>query len=361
MPFNCVITWICLSMFSGVDIVPVPHTSTTISSSISRYGDYLEGVYSRSSVSSDGKFPPTPSKTYVNLAVVKRADQIHDLHEVIRGRVDKLLKGKQKIELTDILKPQDNGSPVSLVFVEGPAGIGKSTLVWELCRKWDRKQYDLAVLLRLRERGVQLIERVADLFPHVNQDLQLHVTKEIVDREGKGVLVVLDGYDELPISLRHQGLLIKLLKGEVLPKCSVLVTSRPSATRDLFRACRPHIQRHVEILGFTQESVKDYAYSVFSSEPELLRDFLVYISASQNPALNSLMYIPLNAAIIVELYKNSRREGSPIPKTMTQVYTQLCLTLLQRYLDNINPQNIIVLDSFSDLPNNYYDHYNILS
>ena len=338
------------------------------SSVISRYGDYLKGVYRRSSVSSDGKFPPTPSKTYVNLAVVQRASHIRDIEQVrenmLHGRVDELLEGKIKIEIIDILKPRDNGEPVALVFVEGPPGIGKSTLGWELCRRWDRKQYDLAVLLRLREREVQQINMVADLFPHGDEQLQQSVTKEVLDREGKGVLLILDGYDELPHSLRHQGLLLKLIKGKVLPKCSILVTSRPSATSDLLLACSPQIQRHVEILGFTQESVKDYASSVFSSEPELLKDFLTYISASQNPAINSLMYIPLNAAIIVHIYRNSRRKGCPIPKTMTQVYTQLCLTLLWRSFSSNDPaQNMhdTFFNEFSDLPSTYYGNFQQLA
>ena len=341
------------------------NASATTSSAISRYGDYLEGVYSRSSVSSDGKFPPTPSKTYVNLAVVEHASEVRDIEEVrentLHGRVDKMLEGKTKIEITDILKPRDNGKHVTLVFVEGPPGIGKSTLAWELCRRWDRKQYDLAVLLRLREREVQQIEKIADLFPHGDEQLQQSVTKEVLGREGKDVLLILDGYDELPCSLRKQGLLLKLLKGKVLPNCSVLVTSRPSATSDLLLACSPQIQRHVEILGFTQECVKDYASSVFCSEPEVLKDFLTYISASQNPAINSLMYIPLNAAIIVHIYRNSRRKGCPIPKTMTQVYTQLCLTLLQRYLKSNDPQDRTILDKFSDLPSTYYGNFKQLA
>ena len=219
------------------------NASATISSVISRYGDYLEGVYSNSPVPSDGKFPPTPSKTYVNLAVVQRASEVRDIEQVIKntlhGQVDKLLEGKINIEITDILKPLHNGKLVTLVFVEGPPGIGKSTLAWELCRRWDRKQYDLAVLLRLREREVQQIDSIADLFPHGNKQLQQFVTEEVLDREGKGVLFILDGYDELPIKLKCQGLLLKLLKREVLPNCSVLVTSRPSATSDLRMACSP--------------------------------------------------------------------------------------------------------------------------
>ena len=322
-------------------------------------------MYSRSSVSSDGKFPPTPSKTYINLAVVERASQIRDLEEVrkntLHGRVDKLLEGKTKIELTDILRPQEDGSPVSLVFVEGPPGIGKSTLAWELCRRWDRKQYDLVVLLRLRERKVQQIKDIADLFAHIDRNLQQLVTKGVLGREGKGVLFILDGYDELPLKLRHQGLLLHLLKGEVLPSCSVLVTSRPSATGDLLMACSPQIQRHVEILGFTQICVRDYASSVFSSEPEVLKDFMTYISASKNPAINSLMYIPLNAAIIVHIYRNSRRKSFPMPKTLTQVYMQLCLTLLMRHIQTKDPQNTTILHNFSDISTPYSNHLQCLS
>ena len=160
--------------------------------------------------------------------MVKHASQVRDIDKVrkntLHGRVDKLLEGKIKIEIPDILKPQDNGKPVTLVFIEGPPGIGKSTLAWELCRRWDRKQYDLAVLLRLREREVQQIQKIADLFPHGDEQLQQSVTKEVLGREGKGVLFILDGYNELPLELRHQGLLLKLLKGEVLP------ILRPSAT-----------------------------------------------------------------------------------------------------------------------------------
>ena len=329
-------------------------------SAVYRYAKHLKSKYKSVVISCDGKFPPTPSKKYVNLAVVRHKPR--DLDEVMKytlhGNIKKMLVNKEQISIEDLLKPNKDQNALKLVVIEGPPGTGKSTLAWELCSRWDEipfmSRYDLVVLLRLRERSVQQIQNLSSLFPHHDSELRQSVAKEVLENEGDRVLFVLDGFDELPVDHRQNGLLIDLIKGEVLPKCSVLVTSRPSATTDLLTSCRPRVEKHVEILGFTEECVKEYASSVFSSEPEVLKDFLTYISASNNPVINSLMYVPLNAAIIVEIYRTSKKADQPIPKTLTQLYTQLCLTLIQRDLRNRDPSKRYNFHKFADLPKNHH-------
>ena len=142
---------------------------------------------------------------------------------------------------------------------------------------------------------MQNIAEISQLFgSYENKDA---LAKEVSKNQGSGILFILDGFDELPKSLQRESYLLDLIDGDVLPESTVLITSRPSATGELLQNSQP-VQKHVEILGFTEESIEDYASSVFSSEPERLEKFKTYISAS-NPAINSLMYVPLNAAIIV--------------------------------------------------------------
>ena len=70
------------------------------------------------------------------------------------------------------------------------------------------------------------------------------------------------------------------------------------------------------------------------------------------------MYVPLNAAIIVEIYRNSKSD-SLLPHTLTQLYTQLCLTILNRYLKVHHPS--IMADKFEDLPEELYQQFLHLS
>ena len=342
---------ICIGSLSNA---PTKNCPLTISSAISHYCTYLKYVYSNSPMSPDSKWPPSPSREFISLAVVEgQSCRDEYIGHTLQGNIKQVLSNKKEISIEQILEPvQDK---LKLALIEGAPGIGKSTLAWELCRKWEEiscmQQYSLVVLLRLREEEVQNITEVSHLFITYESKHKKSLVEEVSESQGNGVLFILDGFDELPKTLQKKGFLLKLVKGHVLPASTVLVTSRPSATAELLISC--HTQKHIEVLGFTQDSVKLYASSIFSSEPGKLRRFMNYISASENPAINSLMYVPLNAAIIVRIYLNCKSDAL-LPHTLTQMYTSLCLTILNRHLENS-------VENFDDLPAELYKNFLCLS
>ena len=71
---------------------------------------------------------------------------------------------------------------------------------------------------------------------------------------------------------------------------------------------------------------------MLNDQPEIFKDFLKYIS--DNPPIRGMMYIPLNSAIVLRTYQMNRMTtGKHIPQTMTELYTELCRTLLMKGLE----------------------------
>ena len=192
-----------------------------LSSAITRkqYKQFLKDCY-RQPLPDDDKLLTTASKHYIELAIIskegitrKQADEF--TKKSLHGLTEEILREKAPIELNHILKPREDGTPVRCVLVEGAPGIGKSTLAWEVCHKWEElesvKQYELVVLVRLREKKAQEARCLGNLLP-CDATTNMKELLAAIGR-GKGMLIVCDGFDELPCEQRQEGsVYIDLLK-----------------------------------------------------------------------------------------------------------------------------------------------------
>ena len=111
-----------------------------------------------------------------------------------------------------------------------------------------------------------------------------------------------------------------------------MVTSRPLVTRSLDSDFKQSIDQHIEVLGFTDKNIEEYINSACGDNPELLEDFKEYLSS--HPFSSSLMFNPLQCAIVTDIYCSHWQTGDKgfAPKTLTELYTGLVHTLLLRYL-----------------------------
>ena len=316
------------------------------SSPMAIYKSYLKSKYLEKEMPDYGKWPPSTSKKYVNLAVIEKVRLSHEEAEekskaLTYGDVGKIMR-KGDIQLIDIVTPGKDGVLPKFVLVEGAPGVGKTTFAWKACRKWAKgkilQDYELVVLVRLRDVSIRKATCLGDLIQYP-RDPTIHqnVIEEITKTGGKGVLLLLEGYDELPASLREEGSLFRnVINGDLFDEGTVVVTSRHWASEPFlvpyYDTKRP-VSRHIEILGFNRENIQDYLSLMLKEKPSLLHDITQYLELC--PHIHSMMYIPLNCAIILEVYQNSKKESSPIPTTMTELYSSLIRSLLLRHINNL--------------------------
>ena len=217
--------------------------------------------------------------------------------------------------------------------MEGIPGIGKSTFSWHLGVCWAQKEilhdYHLVVLLRLRDERVQHAKCVSDLFYHHDQIIREAVVQWIASREGEGVMLVLDGHDELSSDLQKSSIFVDIIKGKVFPKMTVLVTCQHSSKQNLHQLCQEQKTQYIEIIGFGKEEIDEYIDGALEQDNELRDQLKSYIKC--HPHINSLMYCPLNCAIIVQTFRDEMKNRSQPPQTLTELYQVLIKTVLKHH------------------------------
>ena len=308
---------------------------------LAEYKKYLQPYYNARVLALADKYLPTLDTLYINLAMIIRGR--HDRGErneftlkTLHGGVDQILESKSPINIEDLLSSGSSGKQVRFILVEGPPGIGKSTFAWEVCRRWDEieslRDYHTLVLLKLREKWVLNATSLSDLFRYPFQpEFSRDIAREVHESHGQHLLLVLDGFDEVSHSFHEDSVIKSILCRQLLPECTIILTTRPSAKATLRSVCQPQVDKHVEIIGFTEEERVRYITEVFSKEPELQVNFLKYMFLV--PHIKSMMYIPLNCAVIAQVYSESQSSHHlAIPRTRTQLYKALTHSLLVRHM-----------------------------
>ena len=151
-----------------------------------QYKTYLQSYYKNNPIARDDKLGISPSSEFINLALVRHDGSTYRHGASFSGSTEGV--SEKSLGLDSIVTPDSR-----FVLMEGDAGMGKSTLCWELCRKWDDlkslQHYKIVVLQKLRERRLQKATTLNEIFHHDNPALSKGVVAEMYRCEGEGVLL----------------------------------------------------------------------------------------------------------------------------------------------------------------------------
>ena len=325
--------------------------------SMSKYRQQLKYKYKLLSLSSPEEVLECRSSEYVNLFLTKFDEKSQTKKEnLVSGCLNSILKKRSQLlqdtertmtdnkslTFADILDVREDNK---VILIEGGPGMGKSTLAIKICKCWGDgellEEYDAVILLPLRDPEIQVANNIGDLLLVENKNEREVLYDEITKRNGEGICFLLEGFDELPHQLRNSSIFSKL--SEKLPKCTLVYTSRPEVCDKL----RYVSSQRIEIRGFKEEQVDEYINNAFENVKDGKEKALkLTAQVKSNPSIRSILYVPINIAIICHLFLLTLT----LPNTLTELYTLLCINIILRHINKHSPGDIDYLDSLDELP-----------
>ena len=264
---------------------------------------------------------------FTKLAMLQKASKPRDPDQgefLKRYRV-RLSEGAEQVTVSHFLHKGSHQTRV----IYGQPGTGKSTFLKHLCQKWandEPSDFSLILFFPLRDKAVSEALKSSTTPCNVGLESLLRyyisdgscsdVTRELLHRQGRDVLIIFDGADEVSgLMDSHDGSLLgALLEGCLLPHAHFIVSTRPGGCM---------IQDHkgtlsYEILGFDEEAVESYVKEFFKNEPS--KGDAMLSDLRDRPDLMGGAYVPMNLPILCSIYQHEATGRSAFPATMTECY-----------------------------------------
>ncbi|XP_038656815.1 NACHT, LRR and PYD domains-containing protein 3-like isoform X2 [Scyliorhinus canicula] len=250
--------------------------------------------------------------------------------------------------------------------VSGVPGIGKTTMVQKIVYDWATGKiyphFQFVFSFKFRDLNaincrINLRNLILDQYPYFG-----NVLGELWENP-EGLLFIFDGLDEFkdridfadnrrntePQSMctdpecwcEVSDIVYSLIQHKLLPGCSVLVTSRPTALHLLEKA---EISVWAEILGFVGDERKEYFNKFFEDQTVATA---VFKHVEENETLYTMCYNPSYCWILGlslgPFFTQSDRKQQQVPKTITQLYSYYIYNILKNHGREIeNPRDVLL-------------------
>ena len=325
------------------------------SDTLDTFHKYLVDCYTITQHPSHTQWPFSRLSSYIDLTLVQAPDT--QMPQSGQGESWVNSQPLREVQLGELFHV---GSQRKVVLVEGPAGCGKTTLSWHVCREWAAgrlfQQSFLLIHISLEDQNVLRAERLADIIPHESSEMREAVAEAISEQDGKDVCFLFDAWDEAPRALQgRSSFLFKFISGtstRKIPQCSIMVTSRPVAACLLY----PHLTAHINIKGFGEKKLKqfiDASLKDHDSRHKLLQ------ALREKPQVNDLCNLPINAAIVVHLFRSHLflPFHFTLPSTRTGIFRALVCNLLLRHMQLRTSHELQQIKEFERLPGEVLQEY----
>ena len=301
----------------------------------------------------------------VKLKIRKDLRPVSNFRDEARNYLESLssIKGED-IELSQLFYNKKR-----VIFICAIAGLGKTVLSKQIITLWSRNEIytdiEVCIMFECREINVFRGTRGAHLQTHKVLEEFVKTKFQFDLNDGKGVLFVIDGLDEL-LSTGH-AMIKQLLNRNIYPDSKIIVTGRPRVLIQLEECGEVGGMQTVEIQGLSEEKIEEYftkfpfpegvcvdlsrakdssnRFLSVLSIPQFINTFCCIASLSNFEALHNgaeLYCWTIYLLLKQHADRNSQTERNSIPEIFHD-YSKELLTLGQVCHRLLNENKIIIL------------------